>query len=407
MARFLFVSHSALGHVSPLLTLARLLDQHRHCVSIYCDSAFASLILEHHYTFCAPRRWITNTPTNLGDVAMQSGVEDNPASIIMRHRFFGSVEAMTYDIMHYAKNHEVDGIVSDVLMPGAGLAAELLGLPWASFTVCPVPVLDTYRAILGDYFWSCFDNRTTRQQLGLPPKPGNLLEAISPFLHLVPATRQFVGTTLELPAQICCIGPLSDNDSRLPPPWIVELQRGPAPILVTVSSRRPTDFWRTEHDVRRYLRAAIDGLADLPVQVVMTTSSWQSGIDLGPLPSNVRLTAFTPHEALMPMLSVVITHGGWGVTGRALRHGLPLVFVPFGADQPLNAARCAELGFGLTLELREITPDALRATVRLILDDPAYRARAQEEAALIRRAYPRASTVAALEGLLDRVSLEQ
>ncbi len=43
--------------------------------------------------------------------------------------------------------------------------------------------------------------------------------------------------------------------------------------------------------------------------------------------------------------------------------GVPVVIIPFAVDQPLNARPCAALG-------------VLRAAVRDVLDDPAYRANA-------------------------------
>ncbi len=44
-----------------------------------------------------------------------------------------------------------------------------------------------------------------------------------------------------------------------------------------------------------------------------------------------------------------------------------------GADQPLNAARCAALGVGRVLDALTTTPSAAREAVSAVLTEPAYR----------------------------------
>jgi UDP:flavonoid glycosyltransferase YjiC (YdhE family) len=61
----------------------------------------------------------------------------------------------------------------------------------------------------------------------------------------------------------------------------------------------------------------------------------------------------------------------------ALAAGLPLVNIPLGGDQPENAARCAEMGVGLTIPPEERTAEAIRAAVREILSSPMYRENAR------------------------------
>lgn len=397
MSSFLVVAHAQLGHITPALAIAAGLQQRGHDVALYCAPTCADAVVEAGVRFCPPRAWEEHPATPPAGV---DNLDSGPhiAARIMRHRFFGSVAAMTEDIEHYARELGVDLIVGELLMPGGGLAAERLNLPWASMVVQPLPVIDSHKPVLGDYFWSCFDNRETRAQLGLPPRPGNLLDQLSPLLHLVPATDAFVGATDDLPAQVQCVGPLSlpaAAGTREQP-----LDRVPASLLVTTSSRKPSDFWRTNADADRYVRAAIEGLAGEDVSVIITLSPWQDAAAFGALPDNIRIERFVPHEALMPTLRAVVTHGGWGIVGRALRHGVPLVIVPFGADQPINAERCQQLGLGIHLPLAQVTPERLRAAARAVLHDPAYRAQAQIEAERIRRLNPVQTAAERLEQLI-------
>ncbi|MDJ0347049.1 hypothetical protein QMK19_39895 [Streptomyces sp. H10-C2] len=56
---------------------------------------------------------------------------------------------------------------------------------------------------------------------------------------------------------------------------------------------------------------------------------------------------------------------------------MPTILLPMGADQPNNAKRCAELGFGLVLDVVTATPDQVRETAQAMLGDHAYRAAAE------------------------------
>ncbi len=61
----------------------------------------------------------------------------------------------------------------------------------------------------------------------------------------------------------------------------------------------------------------------------------------------------------------------------ALAHGLPLVLIPMGADQPLNAARCADLGVARVLDAIKATPETVREAVSTVLGDSTYRRAAE------------------------------
>ncbi len=63
-------------------------------------------------------------------------------------------------------------------------------------------------------------------------------------------------------------------------------------------------------------------------------------------PENVHIERYVAQDAVLPLASAVVCHGGMGTVMGALKNGLPLCCIPLGADQPLNAMRCVELGCG-------------------------------------------------------------
>jgi MGT family glycosyltransferase len=127
-------------------------------------------------------------------------------------------------------------------------------------------------------------------------------------------------------------------------------------------------------------RAAIDALAGLPIRLLVTIGRDADPAELGGLPPWVHVERWVPQAAVMPHAKAMVGHGGAGTTLAALAGGVPQVLLPVFADQPINAARVAEFGAGLALEM---TPDGLgrlRAAVSEALEDPRYRSAARRVA---------------------------
>jgi MGT family glycosyltransferase len=99
--------------------------------------------------------------------------------------------------------------------------------------------------------------------------------------------------------------------------------------------------------------------------------------DAVPAPANVTVRGFLPHSAVLPHMAAVVTHAGMSTVTTALAFGVPMVCVPQGRDQPLNAARVAELSAGLAVAA-DASPGELATAVRTVLGDPAYRTAARE-----------------------------
>jgi UDP:flavonoid glycosyltransferase YjiC (YdhE family) len=122
------------------------------------------------------------------------------------------------------------------------------------------------------------------------------------------------------------------------------------------------------------LRAAVEGLRDLPVEVVLSTG----GAEVAGLPENAHAASWLPLSRLMPGCAVVVHHGGSGTTFGALAAGVPQVVVPHGADQPVNAAAVTARGAGVQVDAASAGAASIREAVREVLDTPSYRVAARE-----------------------------
>jgi len=125
------------------------------------------------------------------------------------------------------------------------------------------------------------------------------------------------------------------------------------------------------------LERIVAALATLPVRALVTTG----GATLRSTPpANVHVARFVPHAHVLPQAAAVVTHAGLGTVHAALAHGLPLVCLPVGRDQPDNAARVEWHGAGERLTPKS-SPAVIRAAVERVLRDPAFAASARRLAA--------------------------
>jgi UDP:flavonoid glycosyltransferase YjiC (YdhE family) len=125
------------------------------------------------------------------------------------------------------------------------------------------------------------------------------------------------------------------------------------------------------------LAAAIAGLRDLPVNLVVTTGPGVDPDRFAPQPPHVLVTSYVPHALLLPRCRLVVSQGGAGILFGALAHGLPQLVLPQGADQTMNADACREAGAGLSLAAVEVTPEAVRTAATRLLAEPGFAAAAR------------------------------
>ncbi|MBL7497684.1 glycosyltransferase family 1 protein [Frankia sp. CN7] len=144
---------------------------------------------------------------------------------------------------------------------------------------------------------------------------------------------------------------------------------GTGRALVSLSSI----FYRGQVETLREIMTAV---ADLPVEVVLTTGRAVNPAELD-VPRNVEAHGFLPHREVLPNVSMVVGHGGFSTTLQALAHDLPMVILPAFTlgDQKAVGAAVARSGAGLTVR-RSAPAPVIRDAIARMLDDGSHRAAA-------------------------------
>ncbi len=112
-----------------------------------------------------------------------------------------------------------------------------------------------------------------------------------------------------------------------------------------------------------FFRNVLAALADHPGPVLLSIGNRLDPATLGALPPNATVRPSVPQLAVLARAGAFITHGGMNSTTEGLVHGVPMVFCPQTADQPLVARRIAALGAGSVLKGHCPSPEQIRAAV--------------------------------------------
>jgi MGT family glycosyltransferase len=196
-----------------------------------------------------------------------------------------------------------------------------------------------------------------------------------------------------------------------------ETPLGPTWHRLESSVRRPDADWVLPDALREaagkliYLSLGSLGSADVGLMQrlidVMGTTSHRVIVSKGPLADEIRLCdnmtgdAFLPQPAILPLVDLIITHGGNNTVTEAFHHGKPMVVLPLFWDQVDNAQRLEETGFGVRLRTYDFADSELTSAVDRLIADTNLAARLS---GIARRLRAEPGTVRAadiIEGVLE------
>lgn len=354
--RILFTFAGGSGHMEPLVPLARAAQAAGH------DVAFVG------------RPWMQPKAEALGFVAFSAGGDAGLAPVrrplaaydmgqelrTVGVGFGGRIaRERAPGVMDVCAAWRPDLLVCEEIDFGAMVAAEALGLPAAT-----VLVIAAGGFVRPEHVAAPLD--AVRAAHGLPPDPELAMLRRGLVLSPFPPSYRRAGDALSggaLPFRIAA------PQAGALPPWWPGLDDRPL-IYFTLG----TVFNVESGDL---FQRVLAGLRQLPARLLVTVGRDIDPAELGPQPAHVRVERFVPQAQVLPHCAMVVSHAGSGSVVGALAHGLPMLLLPMGADQPLNAERCAELGLAQALDVLAATPQQVAQAAAALLAEPAYRSAAQ------------------------------
>jgi UDP:flavonoid glycosyltransferase YjiC (YdhE family) len=148
---------------------------------------------------------------------------------------------------------------------------------------------------------------------------------------------------------------LTDAEVELPS-LLTDRPQGSALIYLSLGSLGSADVG--------LMKRLVSVLADTPHRFIVSKGPQHADYELAP---NMWGAEFLPQTKLIPLVDLVITHGGNNTTTEAFHFGKPMIVLPLFWDQYDNAQRVDETGFGVRLPTYAFEDGDLRGAIDRLL----------------------------------------
>lgn len=356
--RVLFSTAPGVGHLLPLLPVARAARDRDHEVVIAAGTSLSAIIAD------AGFRHETVGPATIGE--MFGGLPDvsslparERALVTMPRVFVERIApAMAAGVAELVEGWRPDVVVHEDLDFGSGLVADRIGIPHVTVqaTAWRPHVQAAARGQLA----------SLREQHGLGPDEH--LDRLFGQLFLSTRPVSLRDPEAPLPHPYAELRPVADDRRGGAEESAGELfpADGRPRVALTLGT--------VSHDQITLMRSLIDGAVAAGANVVVALGADPDS--LGVVPPGVIVRAYVPMSTLLPAADAVVYHGGSGTMLAALASGTPMVIVPLAADQPDNGDRCLAAGVARVVAREEADAATIQAAVAAVLTDSAYQRRA-------------------------------
>jgi UDP:flavonoid glycosyltransferase YjiC (YdhE family) len=355
VSRILFTSNPGFGHIHPMMPLAQALAARGHDVRwALTPEACPRLNAFGFETF----------PAGLGEAERQMEFDrcrEAIASLPPEARpdqlfpaFFGAVctPPMLDDLLPVVDAWAPALIVNDASELAAPIAAALGGVPHLTHA---------FGALLPEHRVAAAAEVVAPlwRAHGLEARP-HAGSYDHPYLDIYPPSMRF-GSYDHVP-QVQPLRPVPVNVMEDDP--AEPLQVGEKPLVYVT--------FGTVFNDPGVFAAAIEGVARLDVDVLVTVGPVADPAALGAVPANVRLERYIAQAAVLPHCAAVVSHAGSGTFLATLGLGIPQLCLPQAADQFINAMQGARAGAALTLGPADASADAIADALARLLYEPAF-----------------------------------
>lgn len=332
---------------------------------------------------------------------------------IIREIFMPRLREMYDDLEEAAK--DADLIISGEIVFSTKILAEHKSIPWAMVVLQPSSFFSAYDPSvlaplpstkylhnaptlfhklflgLGKKMSKSWGQPIAdlRAEFGLPKLEEPLFhDKFSPQLNLAMFSKVLGTTQPDWPKSTVQTGFVfydkQEHDAEIPVELLKFLDSGEPPIVFTLGSA-------AVFDAGNFYEESIKAVENLGKRAILLVGTNIINQDL---PENIAVFNYIPYSQVLPKAACVVHQGGIGTTAQALRAGVPQLVMPYGFDQPDNAARIERLGVAKVIERDKYTARSAEKLLRELLENPTYKQKASEIA----------KNIAAENGLKDSCS---
>lgn len=113
---------------------------------------------------------------------------------------------------------------------------------------------------------------------------------------------------------------------------------------------------------------------------------WKWDTELLGIPENVIVSKWLPQDGILAHknMRLFISHCGLGSVIEAKFYGVPILAIPFFADQPGNAESIVDEGWAILFSYNSISEASITAAIKEMIENPVYRDKVQRMSQLYR-----------------------
>lgn len=360
--RVLFVCLPGVGHIRPMLPLARAMRAAGHDIRFATGRDFRPHVTAAGFSYEAvgPTRAEAKAE-RLRRHPESVGLDPTEQQRFHVRKVWAGIYAPATlpDLLTVLARWPADLVVHDAMSFAAPLAAARLRVPAVSHSTGPGfagTLLDEAAEAVAP-LWRVH---------GLdPPRAAGIYDTL--HVDVWPESLQ----PEDLGDRGAVLSISTDDDEPGPgeamPDWFAQLPQQPN-VHVTLG---------TVFNEIAVIRTVVQTLRDQPINLLVTVGPDRSPDELGVQPPNVRVESWLPHRQFLSTCAVVICHGGAGTTLKSLRLGIPMLLLPQGADMFRTARTCEMRGVALSLGPGTADAEHIRAAFGQLSTDHRYRPRCE------------------------------
>jgi sterol 3beta-glucosyltransferase len=155
------------------------------------------------------------------------------------------------------------------------------------------------------------------------------------------------------------------------------LDSGEKPVLVSLGAMS-----LSTHDADQMVHLMIDAASLAGCRMII--QGWETAMKKISVPEKIIGVGSIPHGWLLPQCAAIVHHGGFGTTAASFRARIPQIVIPHIIDQYIWGNLVAKKGLGpKPISRKKLTEQNLAGAIRLVINNQAMTANAQEIGKLI------------------------
>jgi rhamnosyltransferase subunit B len=389
MARIVLATMGSLGDLHPKIALGLELRERGHDVTIAAMEFYREKIGQIGLAFSPMAPHLDPENTDLGRELMDA---DSGTETILTQIIMPSLREMYDDVVRACEG--ADLLISGEITYAVKSVVEKTGIKWVSTSLSPISFFSRYDPpvppqapwienlrFMGPLFHGALLSmgkmrtrpwlgryREFRRELGLDPHHDPIFSGkFSPLLHLAMFSRVLGAPQPDWPANTVqtgfCFYDGQADTGTMPAGLGDFMDAGDPPIVFTLGSAAVMD-------PRDFFEESIKAAKTLGRRAVVLYGVF--GEAPAGLTDEIRGFDYAPYSLVFPRAACAVHQGGVGTTGQVLRAGVPHLIMPYGHDQPDNAARCRRAGVAEIVGRDDYTAETAAQELAKILSERRY-----------------------------------